>query len=92
MSRSVWKGPFVDAVLIKSFLSSNKKIKRVWSRSSTIPAFLIGEKVMIYNGKEFKPVFISREKVGYKFGEFAFTRKYTKKKTNKKFLLKNKVK
>jgi small subunit ribosomal protein S19 len=72
MSRSVWKGPFMDLSILK--LSTFQK-QKVWSRSSTIPAFLIGEYVFIYNGKEFKKVFITRDKVGYKFGEFSFTRK-----------------
>jgi len=30
----------------------------------------------VHNGKEFKNVVVTREKLGYKFGEFSFTRKY----------------
>jgi ribosomal protein S19 len=33
----------------------------------------------VHNGKEFKKIFITREKIGFKFGEFSFTKKYTKK-------------
>lgn len=74
MSRSNWKGPFLN----KSFLKKNLK-SRVWSRCSTIPYYLIGVSVLVHSGKEFKKVFITREKVGFKFGEFAFTRKSKKK-------------
>jgi ribosomal protein S19 len=51
-----------------------------WSRCSTIPYYLIGFSVFVYSGKEFRKVFINREKVGFKFGEFVVTRKQKKKK------------
>ena len=76
MTRSIWKGPFLDASLLKA---QTNKISKIWSRTSVIPAFLIGETIFIHNGKEFKRVVITREKVGFKFGEFSFTRKYTNK-------------
>jgi small subunit ribosomal protein S19 len=72
MSRSKWKGPFLDLSILKT--SSIKKSK-IWARSSVVPAFLIGEVVFVHSGKEFKRVVVTREKVGYKFGEFSFTRK-----------------
>jgi len=37
---------------------------------------LLGQTVFVYNGKEFKNVVITREKLGFKFGEFSFNRKY----------------
>ena len=75
MSRSKWKGHFVDT----SFNGVIKKNLKVWSRRSTIPFNFIGMYVLVHNGKEFRKVYITREKVGLKFGEFAFTRKYTSK-------------
>jgi len=51
----------------------------IWSRSSTVPEKLVGEMVFIHNGKDFTKSYITREKVGFKFGEFSFTRKFTKK-------------
>jgi small subunit ribosomal protein S19 len=78
MSRSAWKGHFFKKNLLK------KKIKKVWCRNSSIPFHLNGQKVFVYNGKEFKKVYITREKIGYKFGEFSFTRKFTKKLKTKK--------
>ena len=89
MNRSSWKGPFINASIIKK---KSIKSKKIWSRSSVIPSFLIGETVLIHNGKEFKRVVINREKVGFKFGEFSFTRKYTnKEKTIKKPIKKKKL-
>jgi ribosomal protein S19 len=81
MSRAKWKGFFIDQSLIKS-KDSNIKI---WSRSSVISEVLIGKKVSVYNGKIFKQVKITRDKVGYKLGEFSFTRKMQERvKKNKK--------
>ena len=73
MSRACWKGYFLKKKLL------GKIYQKIWSRSSTIPFYFIGHKVMIHNGKEFKLVYITRQKVGYKFGDFSFTRKHTKK-------------
>ena len=76
MNRSIWKGPFFDSSILKQKKSRTIKI---WCRSSVIPSFLIGETVFVYNGREFKRIFINREKIGFKFGEFSSTRKYQKK-------------
>ncbi len=78
MRRSKWKGNFIDNSIIK-LSTQNKKQLKVWSRRSVIPAFLIGATVLIYSGKEFKKVKITREKVGFKFGEFSTTRRYKSK-------------
>jgi len=86
MSRSKWKGHFVDT-FFKGVIKKNIKI---WSRRSSIPFNLIGTYVLIHNGKEFRKVYITREKVGFKFGEFAFTRKYTSKYKNIKSTVKKK--
>lgn len=72
MSRAKWKGSFMDVLSLKV----EKKDFKIWSRRSTIPYNLINNSVLVHNGKEFRKVFITREKVGFKFGEFAFTRKY----------------
>jgi len=72
MTRSKWKGPYIEANLFKE----SKKNRKIWARSSTIPEFLIGETVLIYNGREFKRITVTRDKIGFKFGEFSFTRKF----------------
>ena len=78
MSRSKWKGNFVDSAVLKVKNNSKRQLK-LWSRRSVIPSFLIGSTVLVYNGKEFKKVIITREKIGFKFGEFCTTRKYKSK-------------
>ena len=88
MSRSKWKGPFVDVSVLKLKKKLTAKSKKVWSRSSQIPSFLLGKTISVYNGKEFKPVLVTREKIGFKFGDFSITRKYGNKLKNSK--LKNK--
>lgn len=87
MCRSKWKGNFIDNAIAKlaqkKHLSSKKKIK-IWSRDSVVPAFLIGKTVFIHNGKDFKKIKITREKVGFKFGEFSITRTFKSKKIENK--------
>ena len=80
MSRSVWKGPFVDPSLIK--LVEKQKNKgtttpiKTWSRKSTIIPEFIGISFLIHNGKKFIPIKISEEMVGHKLGEFSPTRQF----------------
>ena len=80
MSRSVWKGPFVDPSLIKKVerLKSqpNPQPIKTWSRRSTIIPEFIGISFLIYNGKKFIPIKISEEMVGHKLGEFSPTRQF----------------
>ena len=80
MSRSLYKGPFVNYKLIQKINKlSEKKIKttiKTWSRSSTIVPEMVGHTVAVYNGKQHFPVFISDQMVGHKLGEFAPTRNF----------------
>lgn len=73
MSRSIWKGNYVSSFLFRKSLDTKKNIK-IWDRSSTVPYNLINKSVLIHTGREFKKIFINRQKIGYKFGEFCFTR------------------
>ena len=74
MSRSKWKGLFLEKSIIQ--LNNKKKRKlKTYSRSSCIPSFLIKKFILIYDGKEFRKCYINREKIGYKFGEFSYSRK-----------------
>lgn len=83
MSRSKWKGSFIDKSILKLEKKSLSYIK-IRSRSSVIPEFLVGKTVHVYNGKDYKKLQVTRECVGYKFGDFSFTRKFTSKRLNKK--------
>src|SRR5262245_66121561 len=78
MGRSLKKGPFVDAKLMKKVerrirSSSNEPIK-TWSRRSTIPPEFIGFTFLVHNGRTHLSVYITEEMVGHKLGEFAPTR------------------
>ena len=80
MSRSVWKGPFVDGYLLKKAEAAGESKKRevikTWSRRSTILPQFVGLTFQVHNGNKFVPVNVSEEMVGHKFGEFAPTRTY----------------
>jgi len=93
MPRSRWKGPFLDYHLYKKIrkeVSSGPKKKktsktiRLWSRRSVIIPQMVGRKIELYNGKTFVPLFLAEEMIGYKLGEFIFTRKGPKHKQKKK--------
>ena len=78
MARSVWKGPFVDMVLIKKAQkvadSGRKEIIKTWSRRSTILPQFVGLTFGVYNGQKFVPVSVNENMVGHKLGEFSPTR------------------
>ena len=80
MSRSLYKGPFINNKLIKKILKLNqnnlKTTIRTWSRASTIIPNMVGHTIAVYNGKQHFPVFISDQMVGHKLGEFVPTRNF----------------
>ena len=79
MTRSVWKGPFVEESLIKKAEKQKNECKKpikTWSRKSTIIPDFVGLSFLIYNGKKFIPLTVSEDMVGHKFGEFAPTRQF----------------
>jgi small subunit ribosomal protein S19 len=80
MSRSLKKGPFADPKLLKRIedmnASSEKRMLRTWSRSSTIFPEMVGHTIAVHDGRKHVPVFISESMVGHKLGEFAPTRTY----------------
>jgi small subunit ribosomal protein S19 len=88
MSRSNWKGPYVQkALLEKSIKLKNNKKKKIktWSRQSTILPVLVGLQINVHNGKKFIKLKIVEDMLGHKLGEFVVTRaKFFYKKTKKK--------
>jgi len=78
MSRSVWKGPFVDLSLLKKAEAARGSGARApiktWSRRSTILPQFVGLTFSVYNGKKHIPVMVNEDMVGMKLGEFAPTR------------------
>lgn len=80
MSRSIKKGPFVLASLLKKMDTMNangeKKIVKTWSRSSMILPGFVGHTIAVHDGRKHVPVYITEDMVGHKLGEFAPTRTY----------------
>jgi len=80
MSRSLKKGPFCDAKLLKKIEALNnsgeKTVLKTWSRSSTIFPQMIGHTIAVHNGRKHVPIFITENMVGHKLAEFAPTRTY----------------
>ena len=73
MSRSLKKGPFVDAKLLKRIEDMNKvnekKVLKTWSRASTIFPQMVGHTIAVYDGRKHVPVYITEDMVGHKLGE-----------------------
>ena len=80
MSRSIKKGPFADAHLLKKVdehqAAEKKQVIKTWSRRSTIFPSFVGLTIAVYDGRKHVPVYISEDMVGHKLGEFALTRTY----------------
>ena len=80
MTRSVWKGPFVDGYLLKKAEaarnSGRKDVIKIWSRRSTILPQFVGLTFGVYNGQKHIPVLVTEDMVGHKFGEFSPTRTF----------------
>jgi small subunit ribosomal protein S19 len=78
MSRSVKKGPYVDAKLLKRLETMNRvnerRVLKTWARRSTISPEFVGHTLAVHNGNKFIPVYITENMVGHKLGEFAATR------------------
>lgn len=76
MTRAKWKGPYIERCNFRK-----KRINpKLWSRSSVIVKRLRNTIVYVHNGREFLRVAVTKEKIGFKFGEFSYTRKSVSKK------------
>ncbi|MCL1915410.1 MAG: 30S ribosomal protein S19 [Desulfovibrionaceae bacterium] len=80
MPRSLKKGPFVDASLLKKVetaqANKDRRVIKTWSRRSTVLPEMVGLTFAVHNGKKFIPVFVTENMVGHKLGEFSLTRIY----------------
>ena len=76
MSRSLKKGPFVDAKLAKKVAAlkvGDRTVIKTWARSSTITPEMVGFTFAVHNGRVHVPVLITENMVGHKLGEFSPT-------------------
>ena len=80
MSRSVKKGPYIDAKLLKKVVRQSQASSRppiqTWARACTIPPEFVGHTFMVHNGRTFIKCFVTEDMVGHKLGEFAPTRTF----------------
>ena len=80
MSRSVKKGPYVEAKLFERIQAMNaaneKKVIKTWSRASTIFPDFVGHTIAVYDGRKHVPVYVTEDMIGHKLGEFAPTRTF----------------
>jgi small subunit ribosomal protein S19 len=80
MARSIKKGPFVDDHLMKKVVAAkaegNKKPIKTWSRRSMVLPEMVGLTLNVHNGRQFVPVYVTENHIGYKLGEFAPTRTF----------------
>ncbi|KXK56104.1 MAG: 30S ribosomal protein S19 [Chlorobi bacterium] len=80
MARSLKKGPYVDANLIKKVEALNnqnqKRVVKTWARASTIAPDFVGHTFAVHNGQKFIPVYVTENMVGHKLGEFSPTRNF----------------
>ena len=80
MGRSLKKGPFVNAKLLRTIEEMNaandKKVVKTWSRPSTIFPQMVGHTIAVHDGRKHVPVYITEDMVGHRLGEFAPTRTY----------------
>jgi small subunit ribosomal protein S19 len=81
MTRSLHKGPYVDAKLLKKIKGKKPMeagVIKTWARASQISPEMVGFTFGVHNGKEHLPVLVTEEMVGHRLGEFSSTRKFTK--------------
>ena len=80
MTRSIWKGPFVDGYLLKkaeaASASKRSEVVKIWSRRSTILPQFVGVTFGVHNGHKHVPVTVTEDMIGHKLGEFAPTRTF----------------
>ena len=80
MGRSLKKGPFVSAKLMKKIDQLNENNKKVviktWSRASTIFPQMVGHTIAVHNGRQHVPIYVTENMVGHKLGEFSPTRTF----------------
>ena len=79
MSRSLYKGPYVDERLLKKIAGKKpgeSGVIKTWSRDAMIAPEMVGFTFGVHNGKEHIPVQIIEEMVGHRLGEFSPTKKF----------------
>ena len=72
--RSLKRMTAEEKILLKKVEKNDPNIKTHLREMVIVPA-MIGKTIKVHMGKEFTPVMVTAEMIGYCLGEFAFTRK-----------------
>ena len=81
MTRSLKKGPYIDAKLLKKVAArrpEQNEVIKTWARRSDISPEMVGFKFGVHNGKVHVEVLVTEDMVGHKLGEFSPTRKFVR--------------
>jgi small subunit ribosomal protein S19 len=80
MTRSLKKGPYIDAKLLRKIKRMNelgeKYVIKTWARASTVSPEMIGHTIAVHDGRRHVPIYVTENMVGHKLGEFAPTRTF----------------
>ena len=79
MSRSLYKGPYVDEKLLKKIAKSKPAdavVIQTWARASVISPEMVGYIFGVHNGKDHIEVLVTEDMVGHRLGEFSPTKKF----------------
>lgn len=80
MSRSLYKGPYVDEKVLKKVAGKTpadvKGAIKIWARASVISPEMVGFTFGVHNGREHIEVLVTEDMVGHRFGEFSPTKKF----------------
>src|SRR3989344_6031489 len=81
MPRSLKKGPYVDAKLLKKIEGKKPQTAetiKTWARRSQTAPEMVGFKFGVYNGGMHIDVLVSEDMVGHRLGEFSPTKKFVR--------------
>ncbi len=79
MSRSLYKGPYVNPKIIKKVTGKKPDQAgtiKVWDRACVIAPEMVGFTFGVHNGKTHIEVFATEDMVGHRLGEFSPTKKF----------------
>lgn len=79
MARSVKKGPYVDAKLLKKIAGKKPDeagVIKTWARASMIPPEFVGFTFGVHNGRKHVEVFVTEDMIGHRLGEFSPTKTF----------------
>ena len=79
MSRSLYKGPYVDEKLLKKVVGKKAATTgtiKTWARRSQISPEMVGFTFGVHNGKTHLEVRVTEDMVGHRLGEFSPTKKF----------------